>query len=320
MKDEIKKRYDAFWERKNADRAVLYIATSNEWIKPPAKDLSEQWESPGYRLECAEHALAEVKYYAEGFPRARANMGPGSLAAMTGGGYVLKRDTVWFTESPALRDAEFIDADRIFLNKESPMYEITGNHLRTLAKSNGGRYVVDPSGLCNGLDVLSSLRGTQKLLADLYDYPEEVKKAVSTIDGIWERVFAWQTDILESHGQEGTTSWLPVWCKGRFDAVQCDFSAMISPDHFAEFVLPSLSRHIKFLDRSIYHWDGTRQIPHLDHLLSLPLLDGIQWTPEAGTPDTDDDRWFPLYERIQAAGKNLFLFSNAAGAVKILKH
>ena len=89
--------------------------------------------------------------------------------------------------------------------------------------------------------------------------------------------------------------------------MQCDFSAMISPDSFGRFVLPSLERHARFLDHSIYHWDGPGEIPHLPILLGIEELDGIQWVPGDGNPNVASDRWFPYYEKIQAAGKNLAL-------------
>ena len=89
--------------------------------------------------------------------------------------------------------------------------------------------------------------------------------------------------------------------------IQCDFAAMISPQAFAEFVLPSLVEQCQRLDRTIYHLDGPGQINHLDYLLEIPELTGIQWTPGAGNPEVDSSCWFPLYKKIQAKGKRLVL-------------
>ncbi|MDZ7358952.1 MAG: hypothetical protein ONB33_15255, partial [candidate division KSB1 bacterium] len=61
------------------------------------------------------------------------------------------------------------------------------------------------------------------------------------------------------------------------------------------------------LDYSIYHWDGPGQIPHLEILLDIPELDGIQWVPGAGQPGPGSPKWFPLYHRIQKRGKLLVL-------------
>ena len=67
----------------------------------------------------------------------------------------------------------------------------------------------------------------------------------------------------------------------------------------------------EFLDRSICHMDGPGEIPHLDHLLSIPRLNAIQWTPGGvNNGDVTDERWFDMYDKIQAAGKGLVLFVN----------
>jgi len=82
---------------------------------------------------------------------------------------------------------------------------------------------------------------------------------------------------------------------------------MISPDMFREFVAPSLVRERRALDHALYHWDGPGQLPHLDALLDIPELDGIQWVPGDGNPPCDAPRWFPLYKRILDADKLLVL-------------
>ena len=98
-----------------------------------------------------------------------------------------------------------------------------------------------------------------------------------------------------------------LWAPDRWYPIQCDFSAMLSPDMFERLVLPVLKVQCEGLEHSIYHWDGPGQIPHLDMLLSIPELDGLQWVPGAGAPQAAAPQWRPLYERIQRAGKRLVL-------------
>ena len=102
----------------------------------------------------------------------------------------------------------------------------------------------------------------------------------------------------------GSCYW--AWAPGRLSKLQCDFSAMISPDMFAEFMVPVLTEMTERISYTMYHWDGPGAIPHLDHLLSIPALDMIQWTPGAGVPPADDETWWPLYHRIVDGGKKLY--------------
>jgi 5-methyltetrahydrofolate--homocysteine methyltransferase len=88
---------------------------------------------------------------------------------------------------------------------------------------------------------------------------------------------------------------------------QCDFSAMISPQMYAEFMVPVLRTLTERVDYCMYHWDGPAAIPHHDHLLSLPELTMIQWTPGAGNTSPTDKRWWPLYHKTLEAGKKLMI-------------
>ena len=77
---------------------------------------------------------------------------------------------------------------------------------------------------------------------------------------------------------------------------------MISPDMFKEFILPELMEEIEWLDgKTIFHLDGPGALKHLDMLLEIPKLAGIQWVYGAGQPTAA--YWVPVLKKIQAAGK-----------------
>ncbi len=99
--------------------------------------------------------------------------------------------------------------------------------------------------------------------------------------------------------------------------LQCDFSYMISPAMFERFVLPDLAACCEALDHGFYHLDGEGEIRHLDMLLSLERLRGIQWIPGDGAPPPEE--WLPLLKRIRDGGKLCQLFVSAEGAMKIVR-
>jgi len=109
--------------------------------------------------------------------------------------------------------------------------------------------------------------------------------------------------------KNGVNTWMSIWCKERWYPLQCDYSAMLSPDMFGEFVKPSLQREAQFLDKSVYHWDGPNEIPHLDHLLDIDELTAIQWTAGDGQNNVIHPEWYPLFHRIQDKGKGLVLLN-----------
>ena len=95
--------------------------------------------------------------------------------------------------------------------------------------------------------------------------------------------------------------------------LQCDFSYMISPRMFERFVLPEIRATCQRLPRAFYHLDGVGQIHHLDHLLSIAELDGVQWVPGDGKPDCA--HWPEIYRKVHAAGKKIQVFNGGFAAV-----
>jgi 5-methyltetrahydrofolate--homocysteine methyltransferase len=169
-----------------------------------------------------------------------------------------------------------------------------------------GKYLVGGTDINAVMNILGSLRGTMKLLVDVVEEPEQVIKADEHIQRIWQQCYDTIYEMTQPF-QHGLGNWMNIWGPGRFSDVQCDFSAMIGPGMFERFALPHLREECRNLDWSIYHWDGPGQIAHLDLLLDIPELTGIQWVPGAGNPGTGSPKWFDLYRRIQARGKCLVL-------------
>jgi hypothetical protein len=99
--------------------------------------------------------------------------------------------------------------------------------------------------------------------------------------------------------------------------LQSDFSYMISPEMFDRYVLPDLEACCAAMDYAFYHMDGKGQIPHLDRLLSLERLRGIQWQPGDGAPMADE--WPDLLRRIRDAGKLCQVYVTREGARRLLR-
>ena len=85
--------------------------------------------------------------------------------------------------------------------------------------------------------------------------------------------------------------------------ISCDFICMISEAMFRQTILPSIEREIDYMQYSLFHLDGPGALRHLDTLLELPNLTGVQWIYGAGAGPAE--RWIDVYRRIQAAGKSL---------------
>jgi hypothetical protein len=308
---KCKERFDAFWEGEIIDRCVISVTSPRN--KPldmgsenkEAKSLAEKWLDCDYRYNQAIHNFSQTFFGGEAFPNFQINLGPGVLAAFMGATFTLHEDTVWFSHPPLLSDWNSLL--KVDFDVNSEMWKIAYEIADFFIKRANGEYMVCNTDLGGTLDIAASFRSTGQLLMDLYDYPEEIKAFRDKIDDVWLKCYGRIQELVNKY-QDGSSDWYPTWCREkRSYAIQCDFAAMISPAQFEDFAQPSLIRQSEALDRVIYHWDGPGQISHLDHLLDIESINGIQWCPGDGQPGGCDERWYPLYKRIQEKGKKLII-------------
>ena len=99
----------------------------------------------------------------------------------------------------------------------------------------------------------------------------------------------------------GYSDWSGILSASPTYMLQCDFAYMIGPDMFERFVMPELSRTCSRLPRSFYHLDGVGQLAHLDQLLSIDDLNGIQWVPGSGKGAWEE--WNDVIKAICDGGK-----------------
>jgi hypothetical protein len=310
----VEERYEAFWDGKIVDRPLISVLAPAE----SGDDSPEPYPSPtGSEEEIyewytdADKVLANFEYkinhtYYAGdaipiiFPMATSL--PAIQAAYMGGDYHISPDngSGWCKHSIT----DWKDSGKFNYDPDNKWWTATRMLLEKAGEKFAGKAFIGIPDIQGGGQILDSLRGTESLLIDFFDAPDEIKAFMPVIDTAWEKYWTECNDIILKH-QEGYIDWLGLWSSKRMVTVECDVSVMISPDQFNEFFLPSLKRQIEFVDRSIYHLDGEGQICHLDSLLSLEKLSGIQWVPE---PRNRDIRKFmSMFKRIRNAGKLVVL-------------
>ena len=265
-------------------------------------------------LDYYQARLESKRFYGDAWPKWWPFYGAGIVAGFLGTplGFAPKTDTIWFEPDEAL-DIEHAqltyDADNIWWRR---IRELT----HAAVERWGNQVCVGFTDLGGNLDILASMRTTQTLLFDLYDYAEDVIRLSNQINRLWLRYYNELFDIIQHTGR-GTTPWAPIWAPGRCYMLQSDFSYMLSPEMFEQFVLPDISTCCDAFDYAFYHLDGKGQIPHLDMLLSLDNLHGIQWIPGGGQPPPEG--WLPLLKRIRDGGKLCQLFVSCQGARTIIR-
>lgn len=281
--ENARKRLKAFWEGSCLGRPALYVTADNpSFTKKPwkeegntnhkSRDLLPEWHAWN-----TDNYLNSTIFLAEAMPAAWINWGSGltTVAVLAGGDYEYHNSTAWIKPLPNLWDYPLPD-----FNPHHPIVTSLIKCFKRLIKVVGNKGTISPPVMLDAITTLSSLRTPKQLCIDLIETPEKVKQWSDALTRVYIDCYEYFYKHLSDNGYRDTSSWLSAMAEGRCEAVQCDFSVMISLDMYKNIVIPDLLRLTEYLDYSLYHLDGTCQMRFLDLLRALPKLNGIQWNPE----------------------------------------
>jgi hypothetical protein len=261
----------------------------------PARDLDQYWFDPAWRAANIHYRLSRSSFKADIPAIANTHLGPGSLAAALGAELQGSTDTIWIHPRPEA-------TDQIVLDPANRWWQLHLDLVTACKQLAGDRYFVGCPDLIEGLDTLAGLRGTQAVLLDTVDRPEELARQLQAVNDAWFAAFDQLYAVINEDG-EMAFCYFSLWAPGKLAKLQSDISIMMSPGGFRQFVQPYIREQCRFLDYSLYHLDGVGAIRHLDALLEIEELNAIQWTPGVGQPQGGDPCWYDLYRRIRAGGK-----------------
>lgn len=267
--------------------------TSFYGLETSAESIVDNWD----------YSLGAMQYLADAFPCVWPNFGPGVAAAFLGAELKNGEHTTWFVPPEVREIAEITfeyDERNIWLNRIKDIYR-AANELWQ------GNVQLSMTDLGGNLDVLSTFRPSEGLLFDLYDYPDHVKRLTWEAHELWFKYFDEFNRLLKP-ANPGYSAWASIFSNVPYYMLQCDFCYMISPKMFDEFVKPELEACCKKIANPFYHLDGPGQLVHLDSLLEIKELKGIQWVPGNGQPDIT--KWPEVYKKIRKAGKLIQIFGN----------
>ncbi|HOV75459.1 MAG TPA: hypothetical protein PK967_15940 [Candidatus Hydrogenedentes bacterium] len=307
--DEVRARLATWWNGGRIGRPALLLTAPRE---TPAEDIEPLPEPDGwlthystrdyaYRLNWGLRACVNTHYFAEAVPHVSPDLAPNCLALFLGCRGIEMPETVWC--EPCMHSP---DEARFHFDPANCYWDFSWRLGHDLLRYGKGKFLVAFPDLIEGLDTLAAMRGTEYLLQDLYERPDWVRESLRQITDCYFQCY----DLLyEAYRDETGGSVFWSWAPGRMVKLQCDFSAMIGPDLFGEFMVPVLREMAARVTHSMYHWDGPSALRHHDHLLSIPALDMLQWTPGAGVEPPDHPRWWPYYHKTIEAGKKIYVHS-----------
>lgn len=252
-------------------------------------------------IDLFDQDIKNQEYRGDAFPFISFDsFGPGVVAAFLGAELNNETGRVWFSDPRNLPIEELhfeFDPNNRWLLRLKDIYAAG------IRRWNGS-VLMGMTDLGGELDILASFRGTETLLFDLYDYPEQVERLCGEIRELWFKCYNELNSVLFPINP-GYSDWAGLYSAEESYVLQSDFSYMISPEMFEQFVLPSLSETAGRLTHSLYHLDGVGELPHLDMILGIDKIQAVQWVPGDGAPSPKN--WPQVYQKIAAAGKGIHI-------------
>ncbi len=332
------KRMEAFWQGEIIDRACVGICAPRKTSKLPpfpelqngpwlggldkidekdTEGLKHWWCDPEENLKRLTTWFENTAFIGEVCPATYVNWGASAMCALYGSGPEFGKQSVWYPE--VIKDWD--DWEWKFDKESDPWWKVLVDIQTHLVEESKGRYFVGIPELGNGADLLTLMRGTDKISLDLFDNPEIVVSSLDLLTKTWvelhEEFYQMNKKV---NGDAGILAWMNLWSPGRHEQLACDYSASISPAHFSEYFAKELEVEGDWASYATYHMDGPFCINNtLDEYLKIDQIDCIEFTPGVGDKPTTTPSYFPLYRKIQEAGKKLYLLAKPEEVEIILK-
>ena len=304
-----KQRHLAFWNNEPCDRPLLYIMTPNKDTSEAGEylrgiqnaDLSRYWTDPEVLVKRALHGATHPRVD-DFIPAFRMPIGPTMLSSFLGAKVEFGKDTVWLhpctDDLASLEDIAF-DPDNSWWKIIEEFCHISARE----AKAGGFAPVVPDLGGVG--DSLAALVGSDRLLEDMMDRPDLVKKVLRKMIDILVTCNKRIYEILAS-AETGTSCWLQLWSPGKLGILQNDLSIMLSTDMYQEFFAEEFAALSPLYDHRIFHLDGTACQRHLpEFLLNIPGLNAVQLGSNPGTRAMEI---LPAIKMLQEAGKGILSY------------
>lgn len=307
---EAKAKWEQYWKRQNTGRPLMCIIANKEEEMDAdraealrSKDMEDKYLNAERIVERFRYFCETHEFMAESFPNLSIDFGPGSMAGYLGCNIVFNKNTVWFEEFVE----DWLEYKDLEYDPENEWFKRHLELFRRVKELAGDDFYIGIPDIMENIDVLASMRGAQNTIFDMVDEPEEMTRRIGQIDDIYFKYYDQFYDIVKDEVKGSCYTVFQIWGPGRTAKLQCDFSAMMSPDNFREFILPSLRKQAKQLDHVLYHLDGPDAIKHMDALMEIEEIDALQWTSGDYGPDGTFEQWYEIYDKAVAAGKGLWV-------------
>lgn len=301
---ECMKRVHAWYDHEIIDRVPVRFSAHNAEYNVLDQNhnwnsLKERWFDAEYQVEKYKKSLLSSSFLGETFPVFFPNLGPNYYGATMGGELIFGEVTSWLKSCITGEQ----DLEHIYFRPNGEYHQKILELMNLALSECKHKFMVGYTDMHSGLDCADAFRGTENLCCDMYDDPDFVHALVERCSASFEEQMLEYHKLLIDHGQV-SVSWMNIPSYDGMHIPSCDLGAMISREFFQEYELPYVKKETQLFPHNIFHLDGKGVAKHLDDILQIDAIQGIQWVQGMGD-DQPIMQWCPLIRRIQNAGKGV---------------
>ncbi len=183
-------------------------------------------------------------------------------------------------------------------HRDAAWYELLLHMTEVLVARSGGRHAVVAPTMRGPSDLAEALFGAELMCFSIYDHPDELRHFLDEATDLFiEILHALLARFAPVAG--GYVSPFGIWAPGTVVRTQCDASAFLSAQHYAEWFLPYDARISESVDYAIIHLHSC-SLHTVDALLEVERPQAIQVTLETGTSVPSLEAMVPVFRRILA--------------------
>jgi len=287
-----KSRLEAFWKGESIGRPfALVTARTGERKDMPytAGTLRDKILDYDYRLQDEEEWLKVTYYGGEAVPCVWPDFSPDYTSACIGGELEIAdlppdtwtMGTIWAKHT--LNDWEK-ELPGIGFNPDCIWFKRGIEYTKLAIQRGKGKYLVESLDIDGGMDTAAGLRGAERLCMDIFDCPENVGCLLDKIrEGNKQVLNRLYEAVKDSQG--GMVNTYKIYAPGKSYNMRSDFSFMLHPDLFREFVLPYMIKESEISDYTIFHThiediekNAVNRLKYLDVILDIPRIHAVEWS------------------------------------------
>jgi hypothetical protein len=148
-------------------------------------------------------------------------------------------------------------------------------------------YLPGIASMLGPMDMLAGMLGPETLAMEMVTNPEGVRARAEDAAELFLQALDVQIGMIRQAGlADGTVDWMRIWLPGDGVCASEDFTALIGPAHFRDFVAAPFTKVLARLDTGMLHIHSAAHVC-IPEIVKLPGLHAMELSNDPNGPDLD---------------------------------